>query len=283
MGLTINSYAIADIRIQNLGIRSIVGAYELIFLLYITVSSEEDSKSWAAIEGARVSVKLNGGRNQTMGFARPDLPIAIRPHSFVSHMTPSLFLTLQPQQVMALEEMRTGGDLAFELLAAGEGYDGGNEQQVQDTWRINIPRSDWIEKMRSAGILDILLLEIPMPADELSEEWAEISEHLMRAQKHFLDGEYFSCVSQCRLVVQEVGHRKFAKKAWSGPALNRLNQDRNDMTKDEREAAIYAVLRHYTHQAHHSGSEGGETAYTRSEAKMILSQTSAFVAHARGM
>ncbi len=284
MGLTISSRSIAEARIQHLSIRPVFGAYELIFGLSITVSAEQDLGRWATIAGTRVSVKSSDGPQQQVGFARPEIPIAIRPHPFTSNMTPSVSLAVQPQQVLALEEMRAGGDLNFELLAVGEGYDGEREQQIQDTWRISIPRSDWIEKMRAAGILDILLLEIPMPAGELSDEWAELGDHLMRAQRHFLNGEYFSCVSQCRLVVHEVGQKKFGKgEEWAVPLLKRLAHERDKMTKDEREAAIYAVLRHYTHQAHHSKSEGGEAAYTRSEAKMILSQTAALVAHARGI
>lgn len=284
MALAINSRSVAEIDVRDVGVRSIVGAYELIFPLSINVYAEEGSNRLAVIAGARVSVKSHGAPQRPMGFARPDAPITMRLHSSPNHMTPNLSLILQPEQVLALEEMRAGGDLNFELMAVSEGFDGENWHQIQDTWHVAVPQSNWIEKIRSAGILDILLLEIPMPVGELSEEWGEIGEHLIRAQKNFVSGEYFSCVAQCRFVVSEVGRMRFGEReAWAVRPLERMAQDRGGMTKGEREAAIYAVLRHYTHQAHHSKSEGGEAAYTRSEAKMILSQTAALVAHARGV
>jgi hypothetical protein len=54
------------------------------------------------------------------------------------------------------------------------------------------------------------------------------------------------------------------------------------MSKEERESAIHAVIRHYTHQAHHGGTEGGATCYSRSEAKLILSLSAALLAHVQG-
>lgn len=53
-------------------------------------------------------------------------------------------------------------------------------------------------------------------------------------------------------------------------ALDRLASDRAGMTKSERCTAVYAVLRHYTHQAHHGPSEGGESSYTRSDAQFVF-------------
>lgn len=56
----------------------------------------------------------------------------------------------------------------------------------------------------------------------------------------------------------------------------------NDITKDEREAALWGAVRHYTHQAHHSGSEGGVSVYSRAEARLVLTLTASFVARMQG-
>ena len=52
------------------------------------------------------------------------------------------------------------------------------------------------------------------------------------------------------------------------------------MDKPSREAAVYAVVRHYTHLAHHGPSEGGVPAYTRAETQFLLTLAAAAAAHA---
>lgn len=49
-----------------------------------------------------------------------------------------------------------------------------------------------------------------------------------------------------------------------------------------REASLWAVLRHYTHQAHHGVSEGGAARYSRAEAQFVLTLTAAAVRYAQG-
>ena len=45
------------------------------------------------------------------------------------------------------------------------------------------------------------------------------------------------------------------------------------MTKAERQEAVYAALRHYTHPAHHASDDGAEYSYSRAEAEFTLSAT----------
>ena len=51
------------------------------------------------------------------------------------------------------------------------------------------------------------------------------------------------------------------------------------MDKGQRESALCAAFRLYTHLAHHGPSEGGVPAYTRAEAQFVISLTAA--AHAQ--
>ena len=48
------------------------------------------------------------------------------------------------------------------------------------------------------------------------------------------------------------------------------------MSKSERLGAILGTLRHYTNQAHHGQSEGGEVNYSRADAQLILTLTATF-------
>lgn len=279
MSLTVGTLIISETRIQAVALRPVLGAYELIFALNMTIHPAADMPMRAAIAGARVSVKADSGNSRDLGFARPEQPIEIRQHEFPSGMTPALVLTLQPNQLAALETLRGTSNLDFELLAFGTGVDANGEQQVQDKWRVHIPRSDWIKKLGDAGARNILLLEVPLPIGTSSQEWQGIVEILRRAEEQFRAGDYHACVASCRTVIQEVGYFRFRDKDWAAPLIKRLAADRNGMTKDEREAAMWGSLRHYTHQAHHGDSEGGIGHYSRADAQLVLTLTASFVAH----
>lgn len=279
MSFTIGSYNIADTRIQGVSIRPVVGAYELVFDLYLTIHPANKVPSQAKIAGARVSVKPTGQKPRDLGYARPEQHFEIRQYESQSSMTPALTMLLQPNQLAALETMRGTSDLDFELLASGIGFDSMGDHQVQDTWRVHVPRSEWITNLRGANARNVLLLEVPMPLGAPSEEWEEIAHDLQRAEEQFRIGDYHACVSSCRTVVQELGFLRFKNRDWAGPVLNRLASDRNGMTKDERESGLWSSLRHYTHQAHHGDSEGGVSHYSRADAQLVLTMTASFVAH----
>jgi len=275
MGLSIGSRNLADTRIQVLTLASLVGAYELVFSLYVTVLPDDRARRRASIIGARVAVKFNTGERYSLGFARPEGPFEIVAKQFQSTLTPGLHLSIQPGQLAAIENLRGAGDLDFELAVIGAGIDENGEQQVQDAWSIHVARSDWIKQLRAANARDILLLEVPMPLHDQSSKWSEIADGLQRAEELFRNGEYHACVGACRTIIQDLGHKKFKNKDWAGPLLTQLSSARNGMNKDDREAAMWATLRHYTHLAHHSAGEGGVTQYSRSEAQMVLTLTAA--------
>lgn len=278
MSLSINSLIIANANVQGVSLRPVVGAYELVFGLHLTVHPEREFARCASIIGARITVKAGGSQNHAIGFARPEGAFEIRQRPRQSTMTPGLVLPMQPHQLAALEDQRGSGDLDFELEATGIGTDRNGEEQVQDTWRVHVPRSDWIKKLRDAKARNMLLLQIPLPFPTRSKKWGQVASELGRAEEHFRNGDYHACAASCRTVLQEVGFQKYKKRHWAGTLLNRLADGRDGMTKDEREAALWGAVRHYTHQAHHSGSEGGVTVYSRAEAQFVLTLTASFVA-----
>jgi hypothetical protein len=194
-------------------------------------------------------------------------------------MTPALILPVSPGQLAAIEALRGTDNLQFELLVTGSGIGESGSQQVQDTWRIDVPRSKWINDLQAAKARNILLLEVPLPLQNETDAPSQVGTILKRAEEHFRNGDYHACVASCRTVIQEFGAQQFGKKDWSAALLSRLATDRNNMKKSEREAALWAVLRHYTHQAHHAESEGGIDFYTRTEAQFILTLAASFITH----
>lgn len=281
MGLAVGGRRIADTRIQGVLLRPLVGGYELVFGLYVAIYADEDVVRRASITGARVTVNPSEGEPQALGFARPEAAFEINCKPSKSTAAQNLHLHLQPAQLAALEALRGTGDLVFELLALGIGTDENGDQHVQGDWRIPVARSDWIKILRDAGARNVMLLEIPLPLESIADEWHEIAAGLQRAEAQYHNGDYHSCIGSCRTVMQELGQYKYREREWASGYIDRLTSDRKGMSKSEREGALFAILRHYTHQAHHGPSEGGVPAYTRAEAQFVLSLTAATVAHAQ--
>src|SRR6185437_14921689 len=144
MSITVNSRIVAEARIQGVTLRPVVGAYELWFGLDISVNPISGEPRRVSIIGARVSLRTNAGVEQ-IGFARPESSLVITQYTHTGHLTHGLVLPLQPAQLAAIERSRDAGDITFELLASGVGWDQNGEQGVQDDWRTQIPRSEWLE------------------------------------------------------------------------------------------------------------------------------------------
>lgn len=279
MSMFIDNTIAAEAQIQSVSLRRVLGAYDLVFGIILTAKADKLRPRRASIAGAQVNIKANGSGQQPAGFARPEAPLVFTTRENESRTSSALFLPLQPGQLATIENIRGTGDLDFELLCMGIGSDEHGAHRLQDSLSVHVPRSDWLKKLRDAKARDILLLEVPLPLLRRSKPWAAIAKDLQRAEEHFRNGDNHACVSSCRAVIQELGHHKFKKRDWSAALLDQLANGRKDMTKAEREAALWGTLRHYTHQAHHGSSEGGEADYSRAEARMVLTLTASFVAH----
>lgn len=285
MALDVGGRIIADVRCQGVGLRPNVGSYELAFHLMVDIfpaESELEASVQASIIGAQVSVAKDRAKHSTsIGFARPHGPFEIVPKSHSTRNAPGLHLRLQPSEIAALESLRESGDLTFRLQMIGTGRAGQHVHQVDEDISVPVARSDWIEKLRDAGARNVMLLEVPLPLENASEEWQGVVGGLQRAEEQYFNGDYASCVGSCRLVMEELGNQSLLGQGWNGEALPRLTSDRKKMTKREREVALWAAAKHYADQAHHSGSKGGESEYFRSEAQFTLALAAAAVARVR--
>lgn len=287
--ITVNSHIIAESIRDQVWLNPILGSYELCFNSSLQGSAVPSSEKqrWATLNSARVYVKSSNSPEYDLGIAALEAPVSVKTHPehrISAQVT--YYLPLSSAQISKIEEVRDGKDLEFKLVIRGEGGDNEYTNHIHDDWRINIPRSEWISKLRQSGFADILLLEVLIPLKELlGENYIDIKKHLEEAQGFFMNGNYRSCIALCRDVIQEIGHAKFGDKNWHNNSLSLLaesprgnaQKSRNDMNKAERDAAIWAALKHYTHLSHHAPSEGGEVLYTRTEAKLIITLTAAFL------
>ena len=281
MGLTIGSWQIADPRVQSVTLRQIIGGFELIFGLRVAIRGVENVVRRVSVAGSRITVRPNDGEPRGLGFARPERPFEITSTSGGTTVSHDLYLYLQPGQIAALETLRGTGDLSFEFAASGTGFDEKGEQYVLGDWRHCVSRSDWIGQLRAAGACDVLLLEVPIPLNGAADEWRSVAASLQRAEEQYRNGDYHSCIGSCRTAMEELWIYRHGDREWASKALRPLasRSTRDEMDKATREAAVFAVLRHYTNQAHHGPSEGGVAAYTRAEAQFVLSLAAAAAAH----
>ena len=278
--INVNSTSIAEATREQVFLKQLAGAYELAINCSLKGSPTRGDKTlWADIHSARIKVKAGQGREHELGLAHLERPVLLRQHA--EHILAeqiTFYLKLQSSELSKLEEIRDGNNLEFIFYVMGHGGDGQYDNAVYSQWKFRMSKSEWAERLKQAGYMDILLLEVPMLPKDVSDDWIDIKEHLEDAQKHFVNREYRACVATCRDVIQETGQMRYGKKSWSNVLLDKLDKNaRNGMNKEDRAGAIWGTLRHYTHQAHHSKSEGGEKLYTRSEAKLALILTATFV------
>ncbi len=277
MTLRIGGRHIGDGRVQSLSLRPVVGAFELIFHLHLSVQPGEGELPRASILGAGVVAKPSRGDPRRLGFARREQPIEVECRPHMSTSTPNIHISLQPGQVAALEELRAAGDLTLDLSLWGNAVDHQGESHFHGECSIRVPRSEWLQKLRDARARNVMLLEVPLPLDGVTDHWEEVASNLQRAEEYYRNGDYRGCISSCRIAIDELG--KLRDMNWTS-ALDRLATDRRkDMNKSQREEAMFAVLRHYTHMAHHATGDGGANDYTRAEARFVLCVTAAATAH----
>ncbi|MGH6870031.1 MAG: hypothetical protein ACREHE_00870 [Rhizomicrobium sp.] len=237
---------------------------------------------WIMIYGARITVSTPGGPKQDLGIARPELPSRFQQEEYERHATLELKVTLQPSQIMEIEEIRSAQNLYFELdlFAEGGGNTPGNQiVRVQEKLHAEVPRSDWIAQLRSVRALDVLLLEVPMPVENVPSEFQQIAKQLLQAQQMFTDGHFTECIFRCRAVMDALN-----KAVPPDPVVDLWQKlanaaSRKQMTKKERETGIFALVRHYTHLAAHPGDNEPEQ-FSRGEARLLMSLSAALVAYA---
>lgn len=283
MGLALGGRELARARIQGVSLLPALGGYEMQFVLELAASAYADAADVprrVAIIGARVAAGATRDDTQRLGFARPEEPFEVTSELRGSR-THVLHLHLHPGQLSALETLRGAGNLTFDLLLIGAGVSAQHHEQVQDPQRIEVPQSQWIDTLRTADARDIMLMEVPLPLASASERSDEVRTALLRAEVQFRTGDYTACIASCRTVIQQAGQRRHGQLHWARPALDRLAQDRKGMSKGERESALWAILREYTHLAHHAAGEGGESDFSRADAQFVLRLTVSAVAHGK--
>ena len=239
MVMAVNGRVIADAVFVSLNLQSVVGRYELVFALKVSVNGGDTSGCGVSIAGAEIKVGVQGGRSERCGFARPDGVIGLRQRKFATSSSVRLVLPIHSGHVAALESLRGTGDLDFELVLVGSLAEGDDIYNVTDTIHHREARSDWIGHLRQAGARDVLLIEVQLPFHTKTDRLNGFGAELRRAEERFRHGDYQGCIAACRAAVEELGQRKYGTREWAANWLDRLASDRRGMSESEREGAVW--------------------------------------------
>lgn len=275
MSLAVNGKIVVELAVQHVALQQRLGAFELEFGLAGKVNPQglTEPSLWIVLHGADVLVRTESSAAELLGVARPRQPHLIRQYDFMSDVRLAIGLRLDSAQLAKLEDLRNGADLQFEVRlfgAGGQQEDWRNEQAVQDTVHKTLGRSDWADRLRQAGALNILLLEIPMPMTGASATQKQVAAHLQAAQRCFLDARYRACVEECRHAFDALGVSPDGRR-----------QEKMDRTasKEEREQAFLLAIRKYTDLAHHVSETSVTVEFERHDAALVLQLTAACSRH----
>jgi hypothetical protein len=218
---------------------------------------------------ARLTVTGDGGRQQNFGVVRPDVPFRVRRTGMP--IAVEIRRTLRHADMLALDELRSGGNLSFGLSVFGDGSTSGASSErlpVQVSLAAKASRSDWVALLKAAGAENIVLFEVPMPFWPQSDDWREVQAMVVRGQSLFLEAHYDESVLACRKALEATGRVLGWSEKWAAEALDRAAKDRRAMTKLEREQLMLGALHHFANLSAHPGDT-----YDRDEARMILIET----------
>lgn len=132
---------------------------------------------------------------------------------------------------------------------------------------LNVPQSDWIKHLATAGYQRTIVFEVAVPDTAVLGQAAN---HLKEAQEAFFQGRYADAASRCRdaldsvIRLQEIGQNSLFKAATSDPT-------RRQMTVEDTFGLAWASVRQITNTSHHRN--GSKASFTRPMAQFVLGAT----------
>lgn len=272
MSLTVHHYVMADVRAAGVFGECGLGMHTLKFGTTFDIANQyPDHPAGMYIDSLRASVWLqssNRGR-LLLGPAEFEQPLIIRRLNHAMSQPSLLRVMLSDRQLLALEELRGGGGLVFEVEILGLAHAPNDTHPVADSVRVEVNLSDWTKVLESLGVADSFVVGVEAPLDA-PPQMAHAVEYLKKARRALVAGEYEQTVSFCRLSLDSV------KSA--SPMLEELSESvrtgkSQNFSKSQRAAALYNVVRNYTNLGHHLDVAGQPVLFSRRDAVMVLTTT----------
>ena len=283
MSLNYQFKIIADARCTGVHLQDGIGLYLLRFSISFDVKAHPDQRVPFRFENVRARVFAGAAassKQRFLGNADPEAPILIRTGAECPLQIQLLFdVAISAPQLEALEVIRNGGDLYFRLHLYGESYGAYDPSPASDDISVHVNQAEWIRILGQAGFAEIVLFEVPLPAQSDNGILKSAVDHLRKARDLFLAGHYVESVAKCRLAIESCEKAKGDEQQQSG-AVKAYCDKRMAMSTSERLLLIRAAVKHYTQLAHHD-LDNGVSCFCRSDASLILGMTAGLLAHAQ--
>lgn len=207
-----------------------------------------------------------------LGLAHPNPIGVLTPFAEATLQHVRYVLPITSTALNAVESARDGRELEL-LIDVGahpllEGEEARSTQTRHSTW---VPRDEWLDALRSCGLSDTVVVELPMPKQGPSST-AAARQRLLRAVEARDAGSHAEAVARCRLALDElenVGMRGKAPKEVAQFLLEYAGK----LTQRERFGALQAVANLLLSPAHHA--KVPEEDWAREDADLAIVITAA--------
>ncbi len=198
----------------------------------------------------------------------------------------SVFWSGSLANLALFEKIRDGGVPEIELSVHGELAYLFKTQEMENIrlhtesrtfWLnslISFPKETWVKKLRTFGVLENILVEIPLPSSPPAP-WDKVWKAFIEARQSFEQGgstAWKNCVVSSRLALElwQKIEKEDMGAGWKSPSP----PDRQSRTKEQRLDNIRWHLLQYAHYSAHSHAD----MWTRKDALLMLTMLSTLLA-----
>lgn len=208
------------------------------------------------------------GNSVYVGRANAEAPIHIHGQSYPQDTHFMLELPLSAEMLQGLERHRNGGDMDFAMDMYGTVTNTGRSDSGHDRVRATIKQGDWVKALEEMGYGTSIIFELPISLSQTPGA-KSIAAALKSARSHLYDGNYRAVVSDCRVMLEAAKPDDTELRK----AKDDYKEDKEKLSKRQRELMIFGALFDYASLTHHVTSDGHYQEYTRHEAILALGTT----------
>lgn len=305
MGLTFTNRVVAEASIEGLYGRKTIGGYQLSFNIKLGVNGWRQPEEAVIMQdwSAKVYCGQKGQEKWLLGKAQPAVPVSVRTYDYTHDAPLEFCIDLTPQQLAGLEELRAGGELAFQLvistlceginlLLLPESSSPKSLQELQlpcerlplyETLNFHSNITEWKRVLDEFGFAKLMVFSLALPHGPVAEKLASAKRMLDQAQEDFVHGRYEQVVAISRRLMESI-EAALEQRAATVAAVAKFKnggKERESMNKVERFFVVREAVRNYTQLAHHvDKKDGSPEFYSRSDATFMLAMAGAIFSEA---
>ncbi len=200
-------------------------------------------------------------------------PVSIRTHRPGMNQKFRLVTELDAVRLEAIEDLRMGNGLKFDVALRAVVKGGGETEQVSEAGSVEVNQSDWIRVLGELGYCRMMLLEVPMPDQSTSPKLSQAVASLRGAQDAILSGHYRDAVGCCRDSLESLS------EALGDTEKERQASFENVKARDKeaRVRIVRRALRTLCHPARHGDGNAVKIEWDRADAIAVVSMTAALL------